>query len=161
MHSAPHNQRRLRRRRRTPDIEVVLAVPALRHNHPRRLADLALHADRLRLPPGRTLVQAGRTARELVVIVAGQAAVLRGSGATAVLRAGAQIGGDEVIRRERHAATVVTTTEVEVVVVDGPAVVWAHQEGLVDRFGAPAAVTDAPPARRPDADPHPPARLAS
>jgi Cyclic nucleotide-binding domain len=161
MHSAPRNHRLIRRRRRSPDIGAVLAVPALRHNHPRRLAELALHADRLCLPPGRTLVRAGRTARELVVIVAGQATVLRRGAATAVLQAGAQIGGDEVIRRERHAATVVTTTEVEVVVVNGPAVVWAHQEGLVDRFGAPAVLTGAPPARRPDAGPHPPSRLAS
>jgi Cyclic nucleotide-binding domain len=156
MYSASRNHRR---RRRNPDIEALLAVPAFRHGDPRRLAELALHTDRVRLPPGRTLAQAGRTARELVVIVAGEAAVVRDGAVTAALQAGAQIGGDEVIRNERHTATVVTTTEVEVAVVNGPAVVWAHQEGLVSRFGPPVGLTSAPAARRPDAAPQ--ARLAS
>ncbi|HET6774778.1 MAG TPA: cyclic nucleotide-binding domain-containing protein [Acidimicrobiales bacterium] len=156
MQFTPRNHRR---RRRNPDIEAVLAVPAFRHGDPRRLAELARHTDRLRLAPGRTLARAGGTARELVVIVSGRAAVLREGAMTAALQAGDQIGGDEVIRSERHTATIVTTSEVEVVVVNGPAVVWAHQEGLVSRFEAPVALTGVPAARRPGVDP--PARLAS
>jgi hypothetical protein len=156
MDFAPRNHRR---RRRNPDIEAVLAVPAFRHGDPRRLAELAPHADRVRLSPGRTLARAGQTARELVVIVSGEAAVLREGAVRAALQAGAQIGGDEVIRNERHTATVVTTSEVEVVVVNGPAVVWAHREGLVGPFAAPAALSGVPAARRPDVEPQ--ARLAS
>ena len=125
-----------RRRRRHQDVGRLRAVPALRGADPRRLAELAAHTDRLRLPPGRTLVRAGETARELVVVVAGEAAAHH-DGTTTVLRTGAQIGGAELVRRERHPATVVAATEVEVVVVNGPAVLWAVREGLVGPFDRP------------------------
>ena len=148
------------RRRRHQDVEALLAVLGLRGADRRRLAELAPYTDRLRLPPGRALAHAGRTARELIVIVAGEAAVLDGDGVADVLHAGARIGGDEVLRNERHAATVVTASEVEVVVLNGPAVLWAHREGLVaigpSRPSVPApALTGRPDAheRRNDASP--------
>jgi CRP-like cAMP-binding protein len=90
---------------------------------------MARHSDRLHVPPGRTLVRAGETARELIVIVAGEATVRRRDGTTARLRAGDEIGGREVLRRERHADTVVAASPIEAVVVNGPAVRWAHQVG--------------------------------
>ena len=62
--------------------------------------------------------------------------MLRRDGTVARLRAGDEIGGGEVVRHERHPATVVAASDVEVVVVDGPAVRWAHQVGAV-RFGLP------------------------
>jgi CRP-like cAMP-binding protein len=109
----------------------LLYVPALRGADRRRLAELAPHADRLRLPAGRTIVRAGATARELAVIVTGQAAERFPDGRTAVLTAGAEIGGRETVERRPHPATVVSLTDVEVVVVNGPAVMWAHDEGLL------------------------------
>lgn len=146
-------------RRQRQDIAPLLAIPAFGDVDPRRLAELAPHTDSLRLPRGRTLARAGRTARELIIIVAGEATVLHRDGRTAVLHAGAQIGGGEVVHNERHAATVVAASEVEVVVVNGPAVVWANRQGLVGPFAPPAGVATASPARRPDVDPQ--ARLAS
>jgi hypothetical protein len=127
-----------RRRRRHQDAGLLRAVPAFRGADPRRLAELATHTDRLRLPPGRMLVAAGEVARELVVVVAGEAVAHHDDGTTTALRPGAQIGGAEVVRHERHPATVMTTTEVEVVVVNGPAVLWAVREGLVGPLDRPA-----------------------
>ena len=83
----------LRTRRRRPDVGLLLDVPALADAGPSRLADLAPHADRLRLPAGRTIARAGATARELVVVVSGQAARLSDDGRPALLPAGAEIGG--------------------------------------------------------------------
>lgn len=118
-------------RRRRRDVGPLLDVPALRDAGRRRLADLAPHADRLRLPAGRMIARAGDAARELTVVVAGQAAPLSQDGRTAVLSAGTEIGGHEVVDRRPHPATVVSLTDVEVVVVSGPAVLWAHREGLL------------------------------
>ena len=119
----------LSRRRR--DIGPLLDVPALRDADRRSLAHLAPHADRVRLPAGRTIARAVDTARELTVVVAGQAALLSRDGRTAVLSAGAEIGGHEVVDRRPHSATVVSLTDVEVVVVNVPAVLCAYHEGLL------------------------------
>ncbi|HZM29229.1 MAG TPA: cyclic nucleotide-binding domain-containing protein [Acidimicrobiales bacterium] len=118
-------------RRRRPDLGPLRAVPALRDADPRLLAELAPHADRLRLPPGRILARGGHTARELIVIVSGQAALLSEDGRTGIVSAGAQIGGDEVVGRCPHPATVVALTDVEVVAITAPAVLWANREGLL------------------------------
>jgi CRP-like cAMP-binding protein len=120
-----------RSRRRRPDVGPLLDVPALADAGPRRLADLAPHTDRLRLPAGRTIARAGATARELIVVVSGKAALLSHDGRMAVLPAGAEIGGHELVDRRPHPATVMSLTDVEVVVVSGPAVRYAHDEGLL------------------------------
>jgi CRP-like cAMP-binding protein len=138
------------RRRPRPDISFLLRVPALAHADPRHLAELAPHTDRLRLPPGRAVVRAGATARELVVVLAGEAAVLHPDGTWAVLGPGAEIGGCELLSHERHAATVVATSALDVVVVNGPAVRWAYAEGIA-RLARPVR----------QAEYHPPVRLAS
>lgn len=121
----------LRSRRGRPDVGTLLDVPALAGAAPRRLADLAPHADRLRLPAGRTIARAAATARELTVVVSGKAARLGPDGRMTVLPAGAEIGGHELVARRAHPATVVCLTDVEVVVINGPAVRAAHDEGLL------------------------------
>ncbi|HLM62751.1 MAG TPA: cyclic nucleotide-binding domain-containing protein [Acidimicrobiales bacterium] len=153
---------RITRRRRRPDVGPLLRVPAFAHGDPGRLAELARHTDILRLPPGRTLVRAGATARELIVLLAGEAAVLRADGTRAVLRPGAQIGGCELLGRERHAATVVATSALEVVVVNGPAVRWALAEGIAE-LAPPASLSASRPGASPSPrrDPKPTVRLAS
>jgi CRP-like cAMP-binding protein len=118
-------------RRRRPDIGPLLQVPAFRHCSPAQLTELAWYTDRLRLPPGRLLARAGDSARELVVIVAGEAAVMRGGQRVDVLAAGSEIGWRETLRHERYDETVVATG-VDVVVVNGPAVRWAYDEGIGD-----------------------------
>jgi CRP-like cAMP-binding protein len=117
-------------RRRRPDIGPLLQVPAFRHCAPEELTELAWHTDRLRLPAGRVLARAGDRARELVVIVSGEAAVMQGGQRVNVLAAGSEIGGRETLRHERYDDTVVAASDVEVVVVNGPAVRWAYDEGI-------------------------------
>jgi hypothetical protein len=132
-----------RRRHRRTDLSVVLGVPSFRDGDPRLLAPMARHSDRLRLPPGRTLVRAGETARELIAIVAGEAIMLRPDGTVARLGAGDEIGGEEVVRNERHAATVIAASAVDVVVVNSPAVRWARHVGVA---GSPEPVGRSLPA---------------
>jgi hypothetical protein len=153
---------RITRSRRQPDVSSLLRVPAFAHGDPRRLAEMAPHTDTLRLPPGRTVVRAGATARELIVVLAGEAAVVRPDGSGAVLRPGAEIGLCELLMHERHAATVVATSALEVVVVNGPAVRWAQAEGiaqLAPLTSTSASRPGASPSPRPD--PRPTVRLAS
>lgn len=145
------------RRRRRPDIGLLLRVPTLAHADPVVLAQLAPHTDRLRLPPGRTVVRAGATARELIAVLAGEAVVLRADGTRTALRPGAELGGHELARSERHAATVVATSALEVVVVNGPAVRWAFAEGIAP----PAPVSRPGTSPTPRTDPRPTVRLAS
>jgi hypothetical protein len=151
------------RRRQRPDFSLFRRVPALAHADAGRLTELARHTDRLRLPAGRTVVQAGATARELIVVLAGEAAVLRADGSRAVLGPGAELGGCELLTHERHAATVVATSALDVVVVNGPAVRWAHAEGIARLTPHASAPGDssrgASLAPRPSF--HPPVRLAS
>jgi CRP-like cAMP-binding protein len=139
--------RTFRRRPRRHDTQRLLAAAGFAGDD-LRLAAIAAHTDHVRLPAGRTLVHGDRTARELVAVVSGEAAVLHDDGSCSTVAAGTQIGGPEVVGGRRHTATVVAATEVEVVVVNGPAVRWAHQEGILGPFGAPAAGVVAPPASR-------------
>lgn len=134
------------RNRRRSDVALVRQVPWLRAADARRLAALAPHTDRLRLPPGRVVARAGDLARELTVVVAGEATVERDGAPPEVLAAGAQIGLAEVLAGGRHGATVVARSELDVVVVNGPAVRWARREGLgrPDRAERTTATRPAP-----------------
>jgi hypothetical protein len=140
MHTLPraihHVTRRFTERRR-PDVAPLLRVPALAHADRRRLDELAPSTDVLRLPPGRTLTTAGAPASELIVLLSGEAAALAPDGIGAVLRAGAELGAPELLAYGTHPATVVALSPVDVVVVNAPAVRWAHAEGLA-RFAGPA-----------------------
>jgi Cyclic nucleotide-binding domain len=131
----------LRRRRR--DTGPLRRAAAFADADPGALADLAPSADVLRLPRGLRLAEAGTTARELVVVLAGEAVAITPDGARVALGPGAEVGGRETLAGERHAATVVATSAVEVLVVDGRALRWAAAEGAVRLAPAP----EAPPAR--------------
>jgi hypothetical protein len=95
------------------------------------------HTTCLRLPPGRALVRAGEVARELIVILSGEAMTEGPGDRLVVLGPGAEIGGREALRHERHATTVVAATPLDVVVVTGPSLRWAHAAGVAQL--APAA----------------------
>lgn len=123
--------RRLPRRRRGADVGPLRRVPSLRQADERRLADLAPHADMLRLPAGTAIVRGGEFARQLVAIVSGEAEARWPDGRLTVLPAGTELG-HELLTGGRHPATVVAGTAVEVVVVTAPAARWAHAEGIAD-----------------------------
>jgi len=140
---------RLRPARRRPDVGLVRQVPWLREAGEHALAPLAPHADRLRLPAGRVVTRAGERAHELVVILAGRATVQHDGRPSWTLGAGAEIGLAEVLHGGRHAATVVARSDLDVIVVNGPAVRWAHAAGIApDRRVAAGAA--GPPAGLPE-----------
>lgn len=147
---AAHPPRRwvapFRRRRRRPDIGPLRQVPALAGAEARQLDRMVPHTTCLRLPPGRALVRAGEMARELIVILSGEAITEGPGDRLVVLGPGAEIGGREALRHERHATTVVATTPLDVVVVNGPSLRWAHAVGVarLAPAGSPAPVPMAP-----------------
>jgi len=121
---------RRRRRRRQPDIGPLQRIPALAGAEPRQLARMVPHTTCLRLPPGRALVRAGEVARELIVILSGEAMTEGPGDRVVTLGPGTEIGGREALRHERHATTVVAATALDVVVVSGPSLRWAHAAGV-------------------------------
>lgn len=126
--------------RRRPDVDLVRQVPWLRDARDRVLADLAPHADRLRLPAGRVVARAGERARELVVILAGRATLRRDGHPPLTLGAGTEIGLAEVLHGGPHAGTVIARSDLDVIVVNAPAVRGAQAAGITpDRRAAPRA----------------------
>jgi CRP-like cAMP-binding protein len=112
------------RRRRT--IEAFQGVALFEGCPRRKLALLARNVDRLRIPAGRVLSRAGQRADEVVVVVSGD--VARTGVADDVLGPGSVIGAAPVVSHEAFADTVSARTDVEVLVVNGPAFRWAVQE---------------------------------
>jgi CRP-like cAMP-binding protein len=108
-------------RRRRPDTTSVRQVPMFAGLDRRTLERLATHTDVVRLPAGRTVVEARRTAHQFLVLLEGSASVVDESGEQRALEPGAQIGADELTTRRPFVHTVVTTTEATFVVVEGPA----------------------------------------
>jgi hypothetical protein len=82
------------------------------------------HLDRLRVRAGTALAHAGHTAHQVVVVVAGT--VRFASVGATVDRAGpgTVIGATAVVTRSPHRHGVVAETDVEVLVVNGPAYRW-------------------------------------
>lgn len=122
---------------RRPDIGPLFRAEAFAHADHRRLADLAPHVDVLQLRPGETIAGAGSTARELVIVLSGEAAAVHPDGRRSTLRPGAEVGGAELLAGGRHVASVVAVSEIEVLVVNGPAARVAHAEGT-GQFGRQA-----------------------
>jgi hypothetical protein len=91
----------------------------------------------LRLRPGQTIASTGAAARELVIVLSGKAEAVHDDGRRSTLRPGAEIGGAELLAGGRHVATVIAVSDIEVLVVNGPAARWAHAEGT-GRFGRQA-----------------------
>lgn len=110
----------------------------------RRLADLVFHAGRIRVRPGTVLAEAGRTARELIVVVEGTVQTQRGP-VTLVHGPGLAVAPDAVARRARFPLTVTAVGEVEVLVVNGPAFGWAVRDmpELAHRAASPAPLVGA------------------
>jgi CRP-like cAMP-binding protein len=134
---------RIVRRRLPAQVAVLRRAPSLRHADPRRLSALAPHSDRLRLPPGRPVARAGEAARELVVVLAGEAIAVHPDGRRTTLGPGTELGAPELLARRPTPVTVIAGADLEVLVVNGPAVRWAYAEGLARMLDTDAARTSA------------------
>jgi CRP-like cAMP-binding protein len=86
---------------------------------------------------GATLAREACHAHEVVVIVAGEVAVLRGGVAVGRLRTGDVLGAAEEVTGAPHIATYVAESAVSALVLTGPAFRWAVRSlpGFVDRSG--------------------------
>ena len=93
----------------------------------RDLRPLSPHVDRLRLPAGAVIAREGEQAREFVAVLSGEVSLLRSGDPFASIGPGSQIGGDAVLRHGSHDATSRAESEVEVLVLNGPAFRWASQ----------------------------------
>jgi CRP-like cAMP-binding protein len=121
--------------RRTP----LSGVAAFAGYDPRTVAPLARHADRLRVPAGTLIARAGQAAREAVLVLAGDVAVITAGGVER-RGPGTWVGADQIPGRGRHPATVVAGADLEVLVLPAPAFRWALQvlPGLVAGARGPA-----------------------
>jgi len=131
--------------RSRPDVSVLRSALPFDAYDERELAPLARHADRLDLHPGTTLARAGERAREVVVVVEGDAVVMHRGGVER-LGPGSWLGAREVMGGGVHGDTVVAGDGLRVVVLPAPAFRWATQmlPGLSARVapeGDPAPVT--------------------
>ena len=143
------------RRRMPSQVALLRQAPSLRHAEERRLASMAGHADRLRFAPGTTILTAGHTARELVVVLEGEAHAVHPGGRRTTLGPGTELGARELLAREATPHTVVASTTLDVLVINGPAVRWAYAEGLCRLVRTTVAGADATEAEAPAPDPRP------
>lgn len=94
-----------------------------------RFACKRAHADTLGLRPGSNVLTAGHP-HELVVVLEGEASIVHPDGTRTRLGPGTELGARELLAREATPHTVVASTTLDLLVVNGPAVRWAYAEGL-------------------------------
>jgi hypothetical protein len=90
----------------------------------RVLQELGPHVDRLRVPAGTVLAHEGRVARELVVVLEGDVVGIHGGVDVVSGSTGTQIGAFGLLDRRPHDHTWIARTDLDVVVVNGPAFRW-------------------------------------
>jgi CRP-like cAMP-binding protein len=113
--------------RTRPDLSALAGVAPFDRYDDRALAPLAAHADRLTVPAGTPLALEGRRARQVVVVVAGDAVVTRCGAEVGRLGPGAWLGARESLAGASHAETVVAGDDLAGLVLPDPAFRWAVQ----------------------------------
>jgi CRP/FNR family transcriptional regulator, cyclic AMP receptor protein len=109
------------RLRKDAKVELIRQVPLFADCSPKELTEVALLADELALPAGRELTREGAAGREFVVLVEGTAQVRHGDTAIADLSAGDFVGEISLVTGEPRTATVVATSDVDVLVISAHA----------------------------------------
>lgn len=99
-------------------IELIKRVPLFSRCTKTELAAIAGEADELVLPEGRTLSQQGATGSEFVVIVEGSAEVRKNGRKINQLGAGDFLGEIALISGAARTATVTTTSETRILVLN-------------------------------------------
>ena len=93
----------------------------------RVLRAMAPHVDRIRVRSGTVLAREGREPKEFIAVLSGQITSSRRGNHVGVNGAGTQIGGAALVDRQPHDATWEALTDLEVLVVNGPAYRWVWQ----------------------------------
>ena len=123
--------------RRRPDVSVFAGVPLFDGYPGRQLAPLARHADRLVVTSGTPLAQERSHAHEVVVILTGEAVVVRDGLEIGRLGPGDVVGAREELAGVPHDATVLAGSGLSALVLTGPAFRWAARS--LPGFAVPAA----------------------
>lgn len=86
-----------------------------------RLRAMGAHVDRLHVREGTVIARQGHMAREVVIVLDGDVLATRDGDEVVRGSAGTQIGADGLLDRRPHDCTWIASTDLEVVVVNGPA----------------------------------------
>jgi CRP/FNR family transcriptional regulator, cyclic AMP receptor protein len=104
--------------RKNVKIELIKRVPLFSRCTKKELAAIAGEADELVVPEGRTLARQGATGAEFVVIVEGSAEVRKNGRKINRLGAGDFLGEIALISGAARTATVTTTSEARILVLN-------------------------------------------
>ena len=104
--------------RKNMKIELIKRVPLFSRCTKKELAAIAGEADELVVPEGRTLARQGATGSEFVVIVEGSAEVRKNGRKINRLGAGDFLGEIALISGAARTATVTTTSEARILVLN-------------------------------------------
>lgn len=100
-------------------LEHLKSVPLFAGCTKKQLQHVAAITTELQIPSGTTLMTEGTTAHEFIVIVSGTAVVRRNGRKVAELGPGDVIGELALIMHRPRTATVVASSDMDVLVVDG------------------------------------------
>jgi CRP/FNR family cyclic AMP-dependent transcriptional regulator len=100
---------------------VLAELPLFSECSRRELEAVAAIADELRIPAGRVLMRQGTKGRELIVLLAGEAAVSRNGQAIATRGPGDFLGELALVTHRPRTATVTAATDLEVLAIEGGA----------------------------------------
>ena len=104
-------------RRQNEKIEHIRAVPLFARCSRKELAEVAKLADEIGFGPDRELIREGETGREFFVLLDGTADVRRNGRKIRTLGPGDFFGEIALVAKTPRTATVVTSSEVELLVI--------------------------------------------
>jgi len=102
------------------DAASLKGIPIFSQLSRRDRKRVAQHADQIDLDPGTHLTDSGQVAQELFVIVTGTADVFDGEQKIAQVGPGDVIGEIGLLETTRRIATVVATSSIHAIVINGP-----------------------------------------
>ena len=125
-----------RSRKHRPDTTSLRQVAMFRMADERRLEQVAAHTDVVRVPAGRIVAQAGRSALQFLAVIEGEVGETSAEGNGRPLGAGTTIGARELVDGTAHPTTVTTLTDTTFVVIEGSAFRWSAHEiaGVTDHL---------------------------
>jgi CRP-like cAMP-binding protein len=112
---------------RSTTVAHLSRVASFDQVRPRDLRELAAHTDHVHLPAGSVLVREGDKAREFIVVLWGEVSASHTGGPADRFGAGTEIGGRALREHEHHDRTWTAETDVDLLVVNGPAFRFAHR----------------------------------
>lgn len=115
----------IRRRHEPAQLGAVRSSRLFRDVDPAVVGLVAMNADILTVPAGRSLSTAGRMAHQVTIVLDGFVEVTDAAGITTVAGAGTEIGARSIAERRPTDEAVATCTDTTVLVIYGPTFAWA------------------------------------